>query len=689
MPKRRRQSRQERIHWILSQAFDGQDPIVITKLIEALPEIDQEIIWNDLAKLKKDKSIDEKEAERMDFRKPYPTMRQFIEDEYYLGRMLQTNEEHPGLYPCWKEILCRDFGYDSTIHNAVLTGSIGVGKTWVLVVILLYRLTLITLLRNPQAYFRLARRSNIIFNILSVTREQVRMTGFGVALNFMGDSPYFLEELQFDPDMEYSRSIVPFPNNIFLTAGSKGWHVLGQNLLAIGMDEGNFRLEKDPDKKAYQLFDEVRTRISSRFHKIEGFLPAISLLASSASDESSFTEQVIKDIEKANNPDRQAVYRLAIYKAKRHELVLGDRWFKVAYGLRNMEPFILRGWYRENGKAIDGTGPHEPIPVGARGELVPEIYWPEFRRNCRTNLQSVSGISTGGAHRLFASLVDIERALDVSEKEGVPNPIKGGRIRYLPISAEDQLNIWDFLDHPKFLTRIQSRVQPIRHPNSFRYAHMDLATTSKAGLAICHLVRPVRVEGGGIVGGQPLDEYRLMVEYDFILTITAGQTKPINFAKICRFFLWLRDMCGFRFGMITADMFQSEMPLQELEAAGFKTDQQSLHKSKSPYIAWRVAFEDTRIRLYRSDEMLEEAEKLVETEKDYQHPDNASDDTTDACAGAYCNAVNSEERASLLAEPTPGIDTHSGQEIGAQQGVLMELPTPVKTLRTVKHHIMR
>jgi hypothetical protein len=645
------------------------------------------VLWDELAALKATKSVTEAEAERIDFRKPYPMMEQFVQDEYYLGKVLVPSEDNTGLYPCWKDILCADFNYDSRIHNAVITGSIGIGKTTIMVVIMLYRIALTTLLRNPQSYFRLNRKSNIIFNILSVTREQVRMAAFGTAINYMSESPYFLEDLAFDPDLEYSKSVVPFVNNIFLTAGSKGWHVLGQNVLGIGMDEGNFRLEKDPDKKAYVLFDEVRTRIASRFHKIEGFLPAISILASSAADETSFTETVIKDIERVNNPVTQTVYRLPIYKVKRHELTLGRRWFKVAHGLRNMDPFILSGWYEEDGKQIAEDGPHEEAPKGAKTELIPELYWPEFRRNCRTNLQAIAGISTGGSHRLFSSMVDVERCIEMSEKEGVPTPLKGN-IRYIPISVEDNLNIWDYLEHPKFLTRIQSRVQPIRHPQAMRYAHMDLATTSKAGLAVCHLVRPQRVEGV-IRDGLPFDEYRLVVEYDFIITITAGQVKPINFDKICKFFFWLRDMCGYKWGLVTADWFQSEMPLQNLEAAGFKVDKQSLDKDKAAYIAWRTGFEDQRMRLYRSEEMLEEAEKLTEGDKKFDHPDNGSKDTTDACAGAYFNAINSEERTTLLTQSVPSVYTATGGDVGGQPGVVMELPLPTRTYRTVKEHTLR
>ena len=421
--------------------------------------------------------------------------------------------------------LLKDF---TVTHNTVM-----------MVTLILYRMCIATYLKNPQHFFGLNRNSNIVYNLLSVTKEAVRDTAFGTAMTFLADSPYFLEICRFDPESDYSGYRIPMENTlpdgrtsrIWLTAGSKGQHVLGRNLVGIGLDEGNFRLEKDPDLKAYALYDQVRTRISNRFQKIAGYLPALSVIASSAADESSFTEKVVGEIEEQNRlldvanrqlppdvepePRSQIVLRNSVYKIKRHALTgIGPdhHWFRVAYGLKNMEPYILSGWYREDGTPI-GDEPHEEPPTGAKTELVPKFYWEAFRRNCKAQLQNLSGISVGGAHRLFPSLVDIEQCLQLSAQEGVPSPLVPG-IQRLPISAEDSKNIWDYLNHKAFLTRVQSRIQPIRHPQSQRYAHIDLATQGLAGVAICHLAGSQLVEGL-VRDGEPFAEYRLIVEYRF------------------------------------------------------------------------------------------------------------------------------------------------------------------------------
>lgn len=622
---------------------------------------------------------------KLDYNIKPPDMSEFLLDDRYLGKTWRpVKGENDGIWPGWLDLFCEHLNINSRIHNMVLTGSLGVGKTSLMVTAILYRICIATCLKNPQNFFGLSRNSNIVYNFLSVTKEAVKDTAYGVAMSYMGESSYFVEHCGFDPDLEYSGYRIPLLHKLpdgqlsrmWLTAGSKGQHVLGRNLMGIGLDEGNFRLEKDPDMTAYALYDSVRTRIANRFQRISNFLPAISIIASSAADESSFTEKVVSEIDEANrlldiensklppgtlpNPRQQLVIRNAVYKIKRHALpgITPDHhWFRVAYGLKNMEPYILSGWYKEDGTPIPGEL-HEDPPQGARTEMVPKFYYEAYRRNTKAQLQNLSGISVGGAHRLFPSLIDIEQCLEVSKTEMVPHPLKPG-VQLIPLSAEDNKNIWDYLDHKSFLTRIASRIQPKRHPDNFRYAHIDLATQTMAGLSICHLAGNQLVDGL-VRNGEPFAEYRLIVEYDFILTICAGETKPINIEKIQRFFFWLRDQCGFRFNLITADMWNSEMPLQMLEARNFKVDKLSIDRDKSVYNAWKSGFEERRIRLHRNDQMFREAENLVELEKKFDHPPDGSKDTTDGAAGAYYNAVNSDEKLIIGSSNYPSV--YSGKQ---------------------------
>jgi hypothetical protein len=678
------QKKLRRIHDFLRET--GNSDRDLTKLLGSLAPIEVDSFYERISNFNLSPTAKEQREDNHNYIRPPPNILEFVTSDYYLGKSLRPIvNENIGLFPAWKDILIKDFDTHSRVHNCVITGALGTGKSYVSVALLLYKITLATLLKNPQAFFGgMSKSANMIYNIMSVTREAVRQTAFGDAMNFMSNSPYFLNELNYDPDKEYSKSIIPLRNNIFLTAGSRGWHILGRNVLGVLLDEGNFRLEANPDQQAYALYDTVRKRISGRFEKREGFLPAISIIASSAQDESSFTERVIRDIEKSGNPYLQNVYRLAVYQARRQELQLpdgGGRWFKVAYGLKNREPQILGGWFTEAGALLATEGAEELAPTGCKTELVPELYYAHFRRNARAATQDICGIAVGGSHRLFATMVEVERCLELSEAEGLANPVTG-QLRFIPMSSEDNKQIWDYLHHPTFAIKVASRVQPKRHPNALRYAHLDLAETTKAGLSICHLVGAKKIDGV-VASGKPFDEYRLVVEYDFILTITAGQIKSISFEKICKFFFWLKDLCNFRFGSVTADQFQSTMPLQILEAAGFKVDRLSIDKDKSVYTAWRSAVEDLRLRLYRSDELMDEIELLMEGEKRFDHPDFGSKDTADSAVGAYYGAINSDERTTLLTEANPSVHMLGGLGGSDPDKPIIEISLPSTTGRKI------
>lgn len=675
--KKRSRSKIEKVDRVIEEILAGcEDPMIYQSLNERETEI-YEAMLSEL-RLGIDPALDAV-LWRLHYTQQPVHLEQFLDDSYFLGEVWRPTEDNPGLWPEWKKTLCEDFDLDSKIHNLVITGSLGIGKTAMMTTLLLYRIYIATLLKNPQNFFGIAKGSEIVYTILSVTKEAVGDTAFGYAKNYMAQSAYFREKCGFDPEQQYSGFRIPIlnqlptgqPSLLKIVAGSKSQHAIGRNVIGVGMDEGNFRLEKDPDMTAYALYDTLRTRIANRFQKVAGFLPALSVIASSASDESSFTEKVITEIQQANSPMTEKVYRHAIYRIKRHDLKLLPWWFKVAYGLKNMEPFILEGLYKEDGSKIEpgvvmhkGSGEpitctkHEDPPPGAATELVPGDHWEAYRRNCRAQLQNLSGISTGGSHRLFPSMVDVMWCIEESKRTGVPDPMQTG-VHMFPISSEDKKNIWDYLDHKQFLTLVASRVQPIRHPYNLRYAHLDLATQTMAGLAVCHLVGQQLITGL-VRDGEPFEEYRLVVEYDFILTITAGHEKPINLEKIQRFFFWLRDMCGYRFGKITADMYQSEAPLQALEAKGFEVDKLSIDRDKSAYTAWRMGFEERRIRLYENAQMLREAEALLEVDKKFDHPPDGSKDTTDAAAGAYFNAVNSDEKVTISSHNSAVVTTNQG-----------------------------
>ena len=626
----------EQLEQILREVLQGEDA---GKLLAGLTEGDKDLLFELVGELRREGVSDD--LWLIDYSRKPPSMEEFVTDPYWLGSVLVPDEFNgKGLFPTWKEKLIKDFDLDSRVHNVVLTGSLSIGKTYITSIIFLYRVVLALLLRYPERFFGLSKGSRIYYILLSITRAAVSDTIFGDVQNFMANCPFFKEECGYDPDRKYADLRINLGKGIFITAGSKGWHVIGRNTMGVALDEGNWRLEANPDERAYELYGEVRQRIKGRFQQVTGHLPAISILASSARDESAFTEQVINEIVANNNSATELIYRYASYEIKVADLRKGQRWFRVAYGLKSVEPSILAGFYDDNGNPKDG--PFEEPPHGSQVKYVPEDFLPEFKRGLKSSLQAICGVSTGGSHLFFGNTVEIELAVTAGESSGLQRPAD---VEYIPTSVEDSMEIWDYLKHDRFLTRRAGSIIPLRDPDAPRFAHLDMATESVAGIGICHAVGRTEVKGifNPSIPFQLFSEYRVVAEFDFLLAIVAGKSRPISFEKVLHFFFWLREKCGYHFECISADQFQSVLPLEIFETHNFTVKKLSVDKTKLPYYAFRAAFMERRMRLYRHNLFMREAEQLIDGSEKIDHPKPlGSKDLCDGACGAYFDLINSD-----------------------------------------------
>ncbi len=599
-----------------------------------------------------------------------PSIEEFLSAPEYLGGSFSLSGQAAGLWPEWQTLLAQDFDLDAFIHNLVVTGAIGIGKTLVMCVLVLYRLCVIAHLRDPGSFFGLSSGGAIHFVVLSASLDTLRATAWARLARCMSVSPFF-SRLGYVPDAkDYKLSIelLSLPGNGYRTplqlcGGSRSRHLLGRDALVIAMDEANFRPEAKPHDAAFSLFTDIRARMASRFQLRRGFMPGLSIVASSAIDESAFTERLIREVRTSQSVAEVEVRR-AIYQVKPGQQYK-DWWFRVAHGRPNSDPKILSGAVDSNGCAINAPfdcpaligGKHEDVPEGMVVELVPGDYFEQFQRNPRHSLQHFSGIATGGTYRLFSTLGDIERCLVLSKAEGFVNPSSA---KIIPVSDEDSTPILKALNHGCFVTRQGNEFVPKINAASLRFAHLDLATTGKAGLAICHLAPRLESQlddKQGLV-------LQVIVNFDLILTFGPGRDRPIAFDKIREFILWLRKSCGYHFAKVTADNYQSDYLLQTLEANGIATGKLSIDRSPDAYHALRAGFQAGAIRLHEQEEFLTEAAQLLEIGGKVDHPQGASKDTSDAVAGAYFGAINSDQARQLAARhdaPLHGVHANVAQ----------------------------
>jgi hypothetical protein len=109
----------------------------------------------------------------------------FISEDEYLGRGLYIVDEYTGerkctVFPYWLDKLQEIFPDNLTTryNTLILTGSIGLGKSFIAVICQLYLLYRMMCLKDPYAYYGLQPIDKITFSMLNVTLDAAQGVGW-------------------------------------------------------------------------------------------------------------------------------------------------------------------------------------------------------------------------------------------------------------------------------------------------------------------------------------------------------------------------------------------------------------------------------------------------------------------------------------------------------------------------------
>ena len=107
----------------------------------------------------------------------------FLHDKKYLGNALYDQEGRFTLFPYWEEKLKEIFPNNITTkyNTIILTGAIGLGKSTVAVICLLYLLHRLLCLKDPYLFYGLQPIDKISISLMNITLENAK----GVALDKM------------------------------------------------------------------------------------------------------------------------------------------------------------------------------------------------------------------------------------------------------------------------------------------------------------------------------------------------------------------------------------------------------------------------------------------------------------------------------------------------------------------------
>jgi len=588
--------------------------------------------------------------------RPVVPIREWVNSLYFLG------PDYNRIYPFWKEKLIDIFDRpkERRINQIILTGAIGTGKSTFAVLVILRVIYELSCYKHISALFNLFGVSRIAFAYLSVTRQQAQNTGFALLIEWLDSIPYFREKFQRNTRLD-SMAIWP-EERLIITFGSVANHFIGMNLFGSILDEANFfsgRSKEDSNykmnSKVAELYTQIITRSESRFI-VNGINYSMSLLVSSSTVESSFTEE---RIEKAKDDPHTYIVSPSLWDVKPKNYK--GKKFLVYVGGDNVDPFVVNKLDDLNMLLqlkkynqihdIDLMDAFELLPIDIKARIlkVPIEHKLAFQGDIIIALQDLAGYSVSSANKLFSSNAAYEACLVESKfhpfsKEEIvlSTTTQPGQSGFLPIKSY-LYNNFKFID-----------------PKRPHFMHLDLALTGdSAGIAMCHIsgwksiyrqesnYEQLSDTDTGLIE----DEIKIpIIEIDFMLRINPPK-KPnkIPIAKIRNFIVYLRNTLGINFGLITADQFQSAQLLQELDELDFSTGYQSVDRKPDAYLGFTQLVYEHRVRLYDYLPFKRELFGVVyyPGRNKVDHTATGTKDVADAVVGATNNAIKFNDKTDM------------------------------------------
>ena len=519
------------------------------------------------------------------------------------------------------------------IHHNTFTGVIG----------FLFRMSRALCLRQPQLHYKLSGATTLNFYILSITREQVMDGAFGDCLNMMRASPFFTECCAEDlTKKEFKNQTIRFRRNVLLQAGSKARHAIGRNTLGAFMDEVNFRLEKNAQGAAKEMYDAITRRTNSRFGKSND---GILVLVSSSRSETDFLATHIRAQKK--NLSTKVIARAYWDGIGKYKILYSGAKFKVDPGDHFTVPKIL-----------GPTDDIDSLPQEVQGRIieVPIEHFDEFESDLTGSVCDIAGLGASSTLKFFYNHLHLVNTL----RDDVIDIFSG--LDEVALSVECGYDLWDYIDLSKFIIQTGGGFSPRRHPASPRFLHIDMSSGAQdnMGLTMVHPVWSTEVDF--IDPSSQARERRIMPTYEVDFTVGVKRDasgKEIDFGKIRKFIFWLRDQ-GFRV-TVTCDLLAMSLEtISILKQNGFDASYMSVDKTKVPYMTLRQAIAEGRISVVDKDLLFSELVNLDDEGKKVDHPvsntitwksrlvkERGSKDLSDSLAGAVTKAETAKESFNL------------------------------------------
>lgn len=557
-----------------------------------------------------------------DYRELPVSPEQFLADPYYF--------KHIGdkCYPIWRKNFCEMYAEGNYVFCVILTGSIGCGKDFYVQLCNSYDLYKLGCLKNPHAFYNMAPNSDIVTAMVSVTQKQTKAVLFNGFKSMIDMSPWFKDHFRRNMDKNDTIEInSPIDDGhsaemgkiITMYGAPSNATVLGANVLTAIIDEANFMEVIQKSKKvrgvnkefnqAKILYNNLFSRMDSRFHKLGGRLAGKLFVMSSRQYPDDFVEEKIQQL---RGREGVVIYEYTKYQVDPDNY--SKTTFKLELGDARFPPRLL--------EVGDEQRP------GSEVIEIPDDLKQQFLDDPDLAIRNVAGRATlsvqnflGQRDRLYSCVSPLVPCFFSAQR----TTLEDGHC-----ILEDRLKGID-----------------LTIPRSI---HLDLSRNDcSTGFAMSHISGIKAVEHSvetsvdDLIKHTKVKEYLPVFRTDLMLEIIAPVNKNISQAKIRSLIMKLRDL-GFNIVIVTADDYQSDATLETLATNGFTTGKQSVDKSLDPYYNLRTAIYEYRYECYKHEKFFEEMINLEENYKlhkiEKRMSGGSSKDVSDAVAGSIQNLID-------------------------------------------------
>lgn len=493
-----------------------------------------------------------------------------------------------------------------SVSEILLVGSLGGGKSTFASYYMAYFIYTLFFQGSPQRYLGMSENTDLYVLYFSVNMTQAMRSGFQMLYSIITHCKWFKNNC---PINEEKRTSIEFVDrHFYIEFASNFQHQIGLNVVGSILDEANFRGSngvgagtEEQYAEVKELYAQLQDRALSRFARPDGSVRALMILISSASYQSSFSEQRIAIVK--NSPHARIIVSRA-YDVKPH--LFSKERFTVFKGCGNAEPCIITDDDHKmrilRNAGILGTGEEDDFFVE-----VPENLRPAFEQNIVLALQNHAGVPTN----MSSSFMSNMRYLYESYTDEIQ-----------PVFTSFQLEASTGDDTELMEHFLPNNVEFADRPHSL---FLDLSLAHDCCALCMH-----RYDGKDEKG------------QDIHTRVFLLEIKPPKFphntkiSKVQRLIIALAQV--YNLVAFASDQYQSSQLRQEVcDELGLENVRVSIDSTDIPHILWQRALVEGRIKQSYSKQLEVEVNEAIHDLKRRRvvKATKGSDDVLQACIGSF------------------------------------------------------